>query len=130
MSLFIHVDYGLDVADPNRVPRGPVIIKNLKDTVQIKKIGFMSIECVAYAFPPPTYRLYRTSDVEGETEITSDVDPRYTLTNGKLTISNPREELDDGKYYCTVENELGRVKTANVTMSFGCTYASIRHNLY
>lgn len=62
-------------------------------------------------------------------QITSTLDRRYTLTNGKFTIENPQEDLDSGIYQCLVSNEMGSVLSNPVQISFGCKY-SIRPGYY
>ncbi|XP_041371583.1 contactin-like [Gigantopelta aegis] len=112
-------DYGLDETDPNRVPRGPVIITEPVDMVEIGHAPGLSIECVAFAYPHATYRIYRSSSSGDVTEITPDLDLRFTVTNGKLTIADPREEVDAGRYHCEIENDKGRLLSSTMLLSFG-----------
>ena len=55
-------------------------------------------------------------------KVTSAMDTRYTLTNGKLIFQNPSETLDANKYRCVAENSLGMVISNEVQLSFGGEY--------
>eukprot|EP00106_Octopus_bimaculoides_P009640 XP_014777082.1 PREDICTED: contactin-like [Octopus bimaculoides] len=55
--------------------------------------------------------------MESGTEITSS--SRYTLTNGRLTISDPQAAFDEGYFQCSAENDFGRVLGNPVQITFG-----------
>ncbi|XP_071103024.1 contactin-like [Haliotis cracherodii] len=111
-------DYGTNITDPNDVPRGPRLMTEPYDLVEIGDAVTASIECVATAVPPPIYRMYHT--LQNVTIlITPDLDDRYSLTNGKVTIADPREDPDGGRYHCEAENEFGIVVSKQMQLSFG-----------
>ncbi|KAK7482103.1 hypothetical protein BaRGS_00026687, partial [Batillaria attramentaria] len=113
-------DYGLNITDPNEVPRGPKFTKEPRDVMLVTGIKSAVMDCAAFANPSPTYKMYKTMGDTGETIlITPDVDTRYALTNGMLTIVNPTESLDSGQYYCEVSNTYGTVLSQTGTISFG-----------
>ena len=87
----------------------------------VSKIKFGFIECAADGNPQPSYKWYRkSSSAEADVEITSSVDARYTLTNGKLSIEDPSEKSDGGKYQCFAHNEMGVIMSEPVYVAFGC----------
>ncbi|XP_076455738.1 contactin-3-like [Babylonia areolata] len=110
-------DYGRNVVDFNVLEKGPHFTLQPVSTVVVGDPDLAELECVADANPPPTYRWYRGDSLEEE--VTASVDSRYTLTNGKLTIQNPKEEEDSGFYRCTAQNRLGMVISNDVQLSFG-----------
>ncbi|XP_046563536.1 contactin-like [Haliotis rubra] len=111
-------DYGTNITDPNDVPRGPRFLSEPYDMVEIGDAETASIECVATAMPPPIYRMYHTLQ-NVTVQITPDLDDRFSLTNGKLTIADPREDPDGGRYQCEAENEFGVVISNQMQLSFG-----------
>ncbi|KAL8623497.1 hypothetical protein ACOMHN_015705 [Nucella lapillus] len=113
-------DYGVEVLDPNDVPRGPRFTQQPRDTVLTADLRHVTIDCAAFARPSPSYRMYRTLTSSGETiHITPEMDTRYSLTNGRLTISNPTEAEDAGLYACEAENSKGTVLSRSGQLSFG-----------
>ena len=62
-------------------------------------------------------RWYRGKNFDEE--ITSELDSRYTVTNGKLIFQNPEEGPDANIYRCTAENVLGLVISNEVQLTFG-----------
>ncbi|PVD37152.1 hypothetical protein C0Q70_04147 [Pomacea canaliculata] len=52
--------------------------------------------------------------------LTPQLDSRYNVVDGRLSIQNPQEEKDAGAYYCTAVNDFGTVRTHSVRISFGC----------
>ncbi|KAL8572121.1 hypothetical protein ACOMHN_052918 [Nucella lapillus] len=133
-------DYGMNVVDLNVIQRGPHFTVQPVSTVVVGDPELAQLECVADANPPPTYRSVRDPDLAqlecvadanppptyrwyrgnqfGE-EVTSSLDSRYTLTNGKLIFQDPMEVKDAGTYRCTAENPLGLVISNDVQLSFG-----------
>jgi hypothetical protein len=51
------------------------------------------------------------------------MDPRYTITAGKLTMDKPTDRQDAADYRCVAENQFGMILSDPVRMSFGCKYA-------
>lgn len=116
---FYSTGYGKLVRNPNEIRKGPNITIDATDTVIIKSSKYVFLECVADGNPRPVYKWHRFQD-NGTVEVTSALDSRYTLTNGKLTISNPIGYFDAGNYQCSAENEFGKVLGNIVLLSFAC----------
>nr|KAG5696570.1 hypothetical protein BaRGS_030438 [Batillaria attramentaria] len=110
-------DYGLMVTDYNTLLRGPHFTLQPVSTVVVGTPELAELECIADANPPPSYKWFRGENFE--VEVTSEMDSRYTLTNGKLIIQDPREGPDANTYRCTAENVLGLVISNDVELSFG-----------
>lgn len=87
-----------------------------------------SVECAAIANPQATYGWSR---IQGSQviDITGDLDPRYTLTNGRLTIDQPEEGTDSGRYQCRAENTFGTIIGSIIQLSFGCNYRVVYMSL-
>ena len=78
---------------------------------------------MADGYPAPLYKWYK--EEYSNNKLTSRIidplrDNRVTQTDGTLTIFNPQQTTDRGKYHCTAENELGVIISKTVQMSFGC----------
>lgn len=73
----MYTDYGLDVLDPNDVPRGPKFIDQPDNIMAVEGIASVVIDCTAAANPSPTYRMYKIL-VNNTIPITTDMDPRCT----------------------------------------------------
>lgn len=78
-----------------------------------------TFECVAYGNPQPDYKITKIANNGSLYDVSSATDSRYTLTNGKLSIQTPDEIYDAGTYYCTAENQIGRVRSDYLYMRFG-----------
>ncbi|XP_064594777.1 contactin-like isoform X2 [Liolophura sinensis] len=112
-------DYGTETTDPNNYLRGPTFSVEATDVVVIsQKETKASVECAAIANPAARYGWSR---IEGGhvIDITGDLDPRYTLTNGRLTIDHPEEGADSGRYQCRAENQFGMIIGSIIQLSFG-----------
>lgn len=48
------------------------------------------------------------------------MNPRMTITNGKLIINEPKDTQDNGQYECVSHNRFGSVLSNLATLSFGC----------
>ncbi|XP_048236575.1 contactin-like [Haliotis rufescens] len=114
--------YGQDVTDPSRIPRGPKFLNRHPDIVIAGRNPTASIECRASGTPQPTFKWYKSYGTAKQTEVTSSVDERYTLTNGRLTIQAPDSTLDLGSYQCTATNSVGRIISDPIQVSFGYLY--------
>lgn len=120
------LDYGLNILNSSLVPRGPKIVAEPRDVVfdisGRSHLNQMKLRCLADAFPEPTYTWYRedhsSAGVRG-IQIDPLDDDRLTLTDGTLTIFNPNQQSDKGKYYCKASNEFGQVISQTVSITFG-----------
>ena len=65
------------------------------------------------------YRILHTTVGGTETEITSAADSRYTLSGGRLVITDPVESKDAGTYQCVAQNELGMTLSDMANITFG-----------
>ena len=75
------------------------------------------LDCIARGYPSPQF--YWTRKTATGTEIvTSDLDSHYTVTNGRLSIQDPRENRDAGTYQCVVTNSAGTIIGAPMQLSF------------
>lgn len=120
------LDYGYNIHNKSLVPRGPKIIIEPKDVVfdisGRSHLNQLKLKCVADAHPEPTYTWYREEhNSEGliSTPINPLDDDRLTQTDGTLSIFNPNQQSDKGKYYCSATNEFGRVISQTVSITFG-----------
>ncbi|KAL4226978.1 Contactin-3 [Mactra antiquata] len=111
--------YGVPDSDWASVPRGPKFLLEASSTVVIsdEAEGQVYMECRAFGIPQPNYQWFQNT-TGGLREITSALDTRYTITNGKFTIENPYEEKDAGIYQCRVENTEGAIVSAPAMLSF------------
>ncbi|KAK7092833.1 hypothetical protein V1264_008520 [Littorina saxatilis] len=110
-------DYGMVVSDLNVLMRGPHFTLQPVSTVVVGNPTEAVIECVADSNPPPSYRWYRGKYLDEE--VTAELTSRYTITNGKLSIEKPTENMDANSYRCIAENRLGKVISNEVQLSFG-----------
>ncbi len=88
-------------------------------------MNYVSLRCVADGYPTPTYKWFR-EEYENNKLRAVYIDPladnRVTQTDGTLTIHNPQQLNDRGKYHCTAENKFGKIISETVQLSFGCTF--------
>uniref|UniRef100_A0A6P7GDV3 Contactin n=1 Tax=Diabrotica virgifera virgifera TaxID=50390 RepID=A0A6P7GDV3_DIAVI len=118
--------YGIDVTDPEKIPRGPYFIKQpvdaTFDTSKRKLLNDVSISCFAGGYPTPTYEWYR-EDYENDKLVAHLIDPlrdsRYTISGGTLIIHNPQQKLDHATYHCKASNRFGTVISESVQLNFG-----------
>jgi hypothetical protein len=97
-------DYGLDIVDIERVPRGPYFIKQPRDTTydtaKRKTTNDVTLGCLAAGFPTPTYSWYKEEYVNDNLTY-SGIDPilnsKYTISGGNLIIYNPDQQQDQVK---------------------------------
>lgn len=119
-------DYGIPYTQLDKVKKGPKFELQPVDLAVISRALFVTIETVAVGYPQPSYEWKRfrgsnttiNSLANAET-ITSTLNSRYTLTNGKFTIENPDENMDAGVYQCLVKNEIGAILSNPIKISFG-----------
>ncbi|UYV67456.1 CNTN3 [Cordylochernes scorpioides] len=120
------LDYGLKITDPEKLPRGPTFIKDAQDVVfnsnERSQVNYISLRCEADGYPTPTYKWYKEEYVHDST-VSYLIDPlsddRYTQTDGILTIFDPQNKKDRGKYHCQATNNLGTVISRTAQLSFG-----------
>ncbi|XP_076456071.1 contactin-like [Babylonia areolata] len=111
-------DYGMETGDVSAVQRGPHLVVSPQSQVVVGQTGEPAVlECVASALPEATYTWFRGPGFEEE--VTAATDERYTLTNGRLAIEQPEEELDAGDYRCQASNKFGTILSTAATLSFG-----------
>ncbi|XP_029635341.1 contactin-like [Octopus sinensis] len=108
--------YGKLLRNRNEIRKGPTITIDAADTVIIESSKYIFLECVADGNPRPVYKWHRFQD-NTTVEVTA-LDSHYTLTNGRLIISNPIDNRDAGYYQCSAENEFGKVMGNIVLLSF------------
>lgn len=120
------LDYGYNTHNLSLVPRGPRMSVEPKDVVfdisGRSHSNQLKLRCVADAFPEPAYTWYR-EDYSSDGVIGIPINPldddRLTQTDGTLTIFNPNQQSDKGKYYCKASNEHGKVLSQTVSITFG-----------
>ncbi|CAI9722028.1 contactincontactin-like [Octopus vulgaris] len=108
--------YGKLLRNRNEIRKGPTITIDAADTVIIESSKYIFLECVADGNPRPIYKWHRFQD-NTTVQLTA-LDSHYTLTNGRLIISNPIDNRDAGYYQCSAENEFGKVMGNIVLLSF------------
>ncbi|CAG5132278.1 unnamed protein product, partial [Candidula unifasciata] len=117
--------YGTSITDPNLLQIGPNITYQSPDTIFFETSGRMTtvvLECQATGYPSPSYRcdfplLYRyRKQIEW---VTSDLGSQYTVTNGRLTITNPDPNKDASLYTCEASNQLGTVLSNPIEVLHG-----------
>lgn len=90
--------YGVDVDNPEEIPRGPYFIKQPVDkTYDLSKekiTKVISLSCLAGGYPTPTYEWFR-EDYENDRLVARRIDPlaenRYTVSGGTLIINEPKQ---------------------------------------
>ncbi|GAB1609323.1 contactin-like [Argonauta hians] len=110
-------DYGSDYHDLNDILRGPQIVSESEDLVIVAGDKSTFIECIATGNPKPTYRWFRGGTKREE--VTWQMDSRYTITNGRLTFSQPEDELETNTYQCEASNKFGSVLSRVIQVSVG-----------
>ena len=120
------IDYGVEVIDPERIPRGPFFIKEPKDTTydtgKRKVTNDVFMQCLAGGFPTPVYSWFKeeyVNDVLNYTKIDPLLNSRYTISGGNLIVYNPEQTLDQGTYHCVATNKFGKIISESVQLNFG-----------
>ncbi|BFZ06512.1 hypothetical protein BsWGS_09551 [Bradybaena similaris] len=115
--------YGANTTDPNLLEIGPNITYQSPDTIFFETSGHMTtvvLDCQATGYPTPSYRWFRKSASQTNIQwLTSDLGSRYTVTNGRLTITNPDPNVDVSVYTCEASNKLGKVISNPVEVLHG-----------
>lgn len=119
--------YGVEVDNPEEVPRGPYFIRQPEDkTFDVGKkdstSNDISLGCFAGGYPTPTYEWFR-EDFENDMLVARRIDPlsnaRYTISGGMLIIYDPSQKDDRGSYHCKATNIFGTITSESVQLNFG-----------
>ncbi|XP_049844901.1 contactin [Schistocerca gregaria] len=118
--------YGLEVEDPEKVPRGPFFKRQPHDVVfDLSKrttLNDVTLSCLAGGYPTPTYEWFR-EDYENDRLVARKIDPlsdrRYTISGGALIIFDPKMIEDRASYHCKATNMFGTIMSESVQLSFG-----------
>ncbi|XP_014219381.1 contactin [Copidosoma floridanum] len=118
--------YGIEVSDPLKIPRGPYFIKQPEDRVfdVTKRVmsNDISLSCLAGGYPAPTYDWFKET-FHNDRLVAKRIDPlannRYTVSGGTLIIFNPNQTEDRGSYHCKASNKFGTIRSESVDLSFG-----------
>ena len=131
MDLFSS-DYGVKYTDLTTVPRKPEVLSQTGDTTIIGRTTLVYMVCVARGVPTPTFYWTRTVTGSGTTErVTSNLNSRYTVTSGRLSIQDPIEFEDAGQYQCVIENDIGKILGTPSLLDFaGMFYYDNMPSLY
>uniref|UniRef100_A0A2C9JP95 Ig-like domain-containing protein n=1 Tax=Biomphalaria glabrata TaxID=6526 RepID=A0A2C9JP95_BIOGL len=70
--------------------------------------------CYLFSNPTPTYVW-----LKGGIRLDAADDSRYTINSGKLTITEPRDDKDEGQYQCQATNQFGTIISDTGSISFG-----------
>lgn len=118
--------YGLDITDPERIPRGPHFIKQPEDTIfdvsRRKIYNHVALSCLAGGYPTPTYEWFR-EDFENDRLVAKKINPlddgRFTISGGNLLIDSPEQKKDRATYHCKASNKFGTIISESVQLNFG-----------
>ncbi|KAK3801889.1 hypothetical protein RRG08_054524, partial [Elysia crispata] len=108
--------YGSSSRDENQWNMGPNITYHSPNTlffeIEKDRVTPFVLDCQAVGNPRPTYKWFRQADMESpREEVSSALGPNYAVTNGRLTISEPKKEKDAGLYTCEASNNIGTVQS-------------------
>jgi len=106
----------------SNLPRGPEFtiqpVSTIFDTDNRDTKNWVSFTCEVSARPLPSYVWYLTHD---QRRFPVDLaDQKKTVTNGRLTISEPSETQDNGDYQCLAKNPIGEILSDFASLNFGC----------
>ena len=90
--------YGFEVNDPLRIPRGPYFIKQpenkIFDITKRVNNNDVTLSCLAGGYPTPTYEWFK-EDFQNDRSVARKINPlldeRYTLSGGSLIIFSPNQ---------------------------------------
>lgn len=108
------------------IKRGPQFITEPLNTIIVGATPNVYLECVATGNPQPTLKWFHGQNLD---EIVESSD-RYTVTNGRILMTDPAERFDAGKYRCEAANDFGTIISEPVQLSFGCKYMPFIKHLY
>ncbi|XP_076455516.1 contactin-like [Babylonia areolata] len=109
--------YGSPSTDPNDWLKGPTFVYQSPSTVFVGRESQVHIECTAKGNPSPSYKWFKDYGKASQKLIVAT--DRYTVTNGRLTISQPREAEDAGEYTCVAHNSVGSVFSRPILVAEG-----------
>ncbi|XP_031782439.1 contactin [Nasonia vitripennis] len=128
---YLHTDdrtyqYGIEINDPLKIPRGPTFTKQPENKVfdVTKRVvnNDVTLSCLADGYPTPTYEWFK-EDFENDRLVSKKIDPlshnRYTISGGTLIIFSPNQTEDRGTYHCKATNKFGTIRSESVELSFG-----------
>lgn len=92
--------YGLDIIDPLKIPRGPYFIKQpvnkVFDVTKRVMNNDVFLSCLAGGYPAPTYEWFK-EDFQNDRLVAKVIDPlandRYTVSGGSLIIFAPNQVI-------------------------------------
>lgn len=92
--------YGIEIQDPLKIPKGPYFIKQPVNKVfdVSKRVvnNDVSLTCIAGGYPVPTYEWFK-EDFQNDRLVSRKIDPlsnsRYTVSGGTLIIFAPNQVL-------------------------------------
>lgn len=119
-------DYGVEITDSRRIPRGPYFVKQPRDTTfdtgKRKITNDVTMSCLANGYPTPVYSWFKERYIQDNLTYHG-IDPlkdsRFTITGGNLIIYDPDQSVDQGTYHCVAENKFGRVRSESIELAFG-----------
>lgn len=118
--------YGMDIENPDKIPRGPFFTKQPHDVVfDLSKkmiLNDITLSCYAGGYPNPAYEWFK-EDYVNDRLVANLIDPlsdkRFTLSGGNLIINDPRQIEDRGSYHCKASNKFGSIISESVQLAFG-----------
>lgn len=130
LQRLIHNDrsykYGIDIDNPEQIPRGPYFIKEPVDVTfdmsKRKIYNDAALSCLAGGYPTPTYQWFR-EDYENDRLVAREINPlvesRYTISGGTLLINKPDQKEDRATYHCKASNKYGTIISESAELNFG-----------
>lgn len=92
-------EYGIEISDPLKIPRGPYFITQPVNTVfdtMETNVKDVYLKCYAGGYPTPTYEWF-LENYDNDKFYYKKIDPltnrRYTVSGGVLIINNPKQVI-------------------------------------
>lgn len=119
-------DYGLQITDERKIPRGPRFVKQPVDTTfdtSHKTLrDDVTISCLAIGYPTPEYDWFKEEFINDNLTFTA-INPLqrsyYTTSGGNLIVHHPDQARDQGTYHCVARNKYGAIRSNSVQLNFG-----------
>ncbi|XP_038060205.1 hemicentin-1-like [Patiria miniata] len=94
---------------------GPHMVKEPHDIIfnEDSVMDFLYLDCEADGDESPTYTWRRNDE-----ELDTDAEPRYRLSQGRLTITQPDKTVDMGTYQCFPSNQIGTIMSKKAKLDF------------